>query len=207
MDYGTIVKKLENGEYSPPPDTPNAGMDAMEETLLMVLKDIKQVHHNCFLYNYKGSSFYRAGQVQERKWNAYFNEIKAHLPYSIAESLEMFQKSCEAESDTWQKTRSVHFQVSTPAIRGKAYAVFDPDAKRIVKQYSSKSSAKRAAIILHDNGYACEYELTESNVKTHVENAEDPSKPLFGYQWVPTEKLKSGTFQVKELFHCDALAM
>ena len=94
MDYGTIVKNLESGEYSPSPDTPNAAMDAMEEILLMVLKDISQVHHNCFLYNYKGSSFYRAGQVQARKWNAYFNEIKERLPESVVTSLEKFRKSC-----------------------------------------------------------------------------------------------------------------
>ena len=76
----------------------------------------------------------------------------------------------------------------------KTVAVFDPDTKRIVKEYISKVAAQKAAVLLHDAGYACEWALSESNVKSRMESAEDPTKPLFGYQWIHTEKLKTRTF-------------
>ena len=91
------------------------------------------------------------------------------------------------------------------SVRSKVFAVFDPDTKRIVKQYRSKTAAQTAALMLYDAGYACEWELSEINARVRIERAEDPSKPLFGYQWVPTEKLKRGHFKEKPYFRSDDL--
>jgi hypothetical protein len=208
MDYGTIIRKLENGEYYPS-ESKDEGkkqeMDAMEEILLLVLLDVYQVHHNCFLYNPKGSNFYRAGEVQRGKWNAYFNKhLRDQLPRPLQARLADFHKSCEAKRGGQPARR---FQATDPTrYRGEPVAVFDPDTKRIVKQYSSKSSAKTAALMLHGMGYKSELELTPSNVKLYIDRAEDPSRPLFGYQWVPTEKLRAGNFLVKPYFRNDDLA-
>ncbi|KAL7535634.1 hypothetical protein ACHAXR_006622 [Thalassiosira sp. AJA248-18] len=207
MDYGTITKKLETGQYSPLPDGPTerGDMDAMEEIVLYALMDIHQVHHNCKMYNSKGSQYYRAGQVMDIKWNAYYaKHIKDRLPESVAASLAKFQEIREAERRETTRTRL--FQASNPESgKGKPLAVFDPDTRRIVKQYRSKASARGAAFILYEAGYACEWDLNGTSVKTRIEGAEDPSKPLFGYQWVPTEKLRSGNFKVKPFFREDNL--
>jgi len=208
MDYGTIISKLEKGGYSPSSDSSSNDdgekMDAMEDIILYALMDIVQVHHNCFLFNPKGSMFYRAAAVQDSKWNAYFNAFKDRLPDGVQASLAKFQKSCKKERQKTGQSRT--FQTNKPdSRRGRALAVFDPDTKRIVKQYSTKASARTAVLMLQHAGYACEWELTESNTKHRMEGAEDPSKPLFGYQWVPTEKLKSGNFKVKPYFRNDDL--
>merc|ERR1712029_54291 len=48
--------------------------------------------------------------------------------------------------------------------------------------------------------------MGQGNVKARIEAAEDPSRPLFGYQWLPAEKLKSGNFLMKPYFRNDDLA-
>ncbi|KAK1748497.1 hypothetical protein QTG54_000436 [Skeletonema marinoi] len=73
-----------------------------------------------------------------------------------------------------------------------------PRHKRIIKQYTSKASARLAALALHSAGYQCEWDLTEQNAKSRVDVARDPKKLLFGYQWIPTDDLKSGKFKMKE---------
>ena len=116
----------------------------------------------------------------------------------------MFAGLCEAERKLTVCAR--HFQSNfQEGRRGTALAVFDPDTRKIVKQYSSKASARTAALILLNDGYACEWDLTTSNVKSRMDMAEDPSKPLFGYQWLPTEAIKSGNFKIKPYFRSDHL--
>jgi len=210
MDYGTIIGNLEKGRYSPSSDSPSSttdgenNMDAMEDIVLNALMDIEQVHHNCLLYNLRGTPFHRAGEVQASKWKAYFNtHIKERLPETVQASLATFQESREAERR--EKTPRPRTFQATNAIRSKALAVFDPDTKRIVKQYSSKTAARAAALMLYEAGYACEWALSQSNLKARLDSAEDPLKPLFGYQWVPTEKLKRGHFKVKPYFRSDDL--
>ena len=194
MDYSTIVSKLEKGEYAPLTTSDSSSttdsstskndgeMDAMEEITLQVLMDIEQVYHNCFLYNQQGVGFFRAGVVQEGKWKAYFNKFIAdRLPEGVMSQLEKFRTSCK---DELSQIRAKHFQATVSTTMGvrKAIAVFDPDTRRIVKQYTSKAAARIAADMLFADNYACEWDLTQVTAKTRIENAEDPEKPLFGYQ-------------------------
>ena len=204
-DYGTIRKKLKKGEYSPSPDgrwsTENDDLHPMQSIMLNALIDVEQVHHNWFLFNLRGSAYYRAGEIHANKWKAYSQKyILEKLPDSVQLSLAAFQKSCDKKRlekshgcRSFQSTRHHHNM--------KAVAVFDPDTKRIVKQYRSKASAKIAALMLYDAGYACEY----SSLK-NVDFADDPTKPLFGYQWLLTEKLRAGKFNVKPCLQSADLA-
>mmetsp|Transcript_22245 Transcript_22245/g.39138 ORF Transcript_22245/g.39138 Transcript_22245/m.39138 type:complete len:484 (-) Transcript_22245:202-1653(-) len=204
MDYGTIIDSLENGRYSPSSIDGENNMNAMHDVVLDALTDIEQVHHNCFLYNRRGSPIYRAGAVQASKWKAYFNtHIKGRLPETVQESLAIFQESRKAKRRE-KIPRPRTFQASI-FFRSKALAVFDPDTRMIVKQYSSKAAALTAALMLYDAGYACEWALSQNNARSHIVGSEDPSKPLFGYQWVPTEKLTRGNFKLKPYFRSDDL--
>ncbi len=210
MDYGTITTKLVTRQYViSSDDLPKScsGVESltdMEKAFLRAVTDVLQVHHNCFLYNPEGSPYYRAGKVQEKKWDAYFNKMKRNIPELVSLQLIRFREDCTVERK--RTIRSRHFEAKNPENKQcKPVAVFDPDTKRIVKQYSSKVSARSAAIILSHMGYACESELTSNSVKTRLDNAKDPTKPLFGYQWLPTEELKSGLFEFKPYFRSDDL--
>ncbi|KAL3805931.1 hypothetical protein HJC23_007892 [Cyclotella cryptica] len=82
MDYGTILKKIETGEYrnslKPLMKRP------MEAILLQAIHDVDLVHKNCAEYNPKGSSVFRAGEAQANKWNAYFNKyLLNYLPQTV----------------------------------------------------------------------------------------------------------------------------
>jgi len=218
MDYSTIISKLIKGGYSPSSGGITIDgekmepMDEMEEILLFAIMDVDQVHHNCFLYNHKGCQFYRAGEVQDRKWHAYSKKYtEESIPDKVQTCLTVYHRMLSRERKEKilreEKIRTPrHFQ-SNPEYskRGKPIAVFDPDTKRIVKQYCSKSSAAKAVLMMHAAGYASELELTSTNAKIRLDGAEDPSKPLFGYQWVSTEKLRSGNFKVKPYFRSDDL--
>ena len=62
------MSKLEKGGYSPSyqsseDDADSAKLPAMEEIVLYALMDIRQVHHNCSLYNSKDTMYYHAGEV------------------------------------------------------------------------------------------------------------------------------------------------
>jgi hypothetical protein len=214
MDYNTIITKLENGGYEPlsssggitlgdDHDDEYEPIDAMEEIVLYALMDTHQVHHNCLLYNQKGSVFYRAGSVQRNKYLAYFEQhIQERLSNGIISRLRIFSYACSAERKQLTVcTRHFQSRVAPIASGNKAIAVFDPDTRKIVKQYSSKAAGRTAALLLCQDGYACEWELTTSNVKHCIKMAEDPTRPLFGYQWIPTKKLKSGNFKILDV--CD----
>lgn len=197
MDYGTIITHLEKGGYSPSPVDSASGevrgsqMDAMEAILLNALRDIHQVHHNCSLYNLRGSLYHRAGEIQARKWNAYYEKhIKERLPETVQAALAQFQEVCISEREGQAPRRRVFAAPNPNNPAAKPVSVFDPDTKRIVKQYSSKSSARTAALMLFQVGYSCERALNQSNVKTLLEHADDPLKLLFGYQWLSTDKIK-----------------
>lgn len=209
MDYNKIIDSLRQGKYAPDSPSPsNDGenhMDAMENIVLKALKDIEQVHTNCFLYNSKDTPYYRAGVVQANKWRAYFTKhIKERLPETVQAMIQAFQEACAAENVA-RGSIGRNFKSHEPKSRSMPLAVFCPDTKRIVKQYTSKTAARTAALMLYEAGYACEWPLSQANVKFRIDNAEDPSKPIFGYQWVPIEKLKRGNFKVKPYFRNDDL--
>jgi hypothetical protein len=201
MDYSTISQRLEQGAYVSELEQSSCDgrIDAMEEILLNVLCDMDQVHQNCFTYNIKDSAFYRAGVVQHNKWNAYFRMyIQSRLTETVRSDFDEFRRNCEQKLQGLRSGQRFINVKSVSGVNCKQIAVFDPDSKRIIKQYSSKASARLAALALFAAGYKCEWDLTEHNVKSRVENARDPIKLLFGYQWIPTDDLKSGKFKIKE---------
>jgi len=199
MDYGTIISKLEKGEYSPPSSEEKDGeMDAMEEIVLYALKDILQVYHNCLMYNPKGGMYHRAGEVQARKWNAYYSKhIADRISPSIAAGLTKFEKSCEIERQSVFKPRQFNAKTGFNG-SSRALAVFDPDTKKIVKMYTSKATARAAVLLLHNSGYESGWDLKNSNAKSRIDSAKDPEKTLFGYQWIPIDELKGGDFKLKK---------
>mmetsp|Transcript_26003 Transcript_26003/g.54463 ORF Transcript_26003/g.54463 Transcript_26003/m.54463 type:complete len:1204 (-) Transcript_26003:93-3704(-) len=206
MDYGTISSKLEMGSYvNDIAEGVNAVeldddyMTAMEKILFHVLRDIEQVYHNCLLYNQKGCNYYRCGEVHLAKWRAFYKKfVEDRTGESVKIHLNDFRKSCKLERQNSNRVR--HFQVlGGDHPNRKAVAVYDPDIKMIVKQYSSKTSAITAAMILKNAGYECEVQLTERNVKEKLKIAlEDDSKMIFGYRWIFTDDLRSANFKLKE---------
>ena len=137
--------------------------------------------------------------MQTNKWCSYISlHIEDRLPDIIRQRLARYEKTHEAELQT--SFRPSNFLGNTTSSNAAApIVVFDPDTRMIVKQYSSQAAAKTAALMLFEMGYACEYTLlTATNIKSRIENAEDPEKLLFGYQWLPTSKLISGDFKVKK---------
>lgn len=104
MDYGTVIDRLESGNYADLITSDDVTRDnensTMEEVLLQVLCDIERVTHNCQLYNKKGSSIYRIGDVHANKWRAYFNEyISKKLPENVDRDLILFRHNCRLELD------------------------------------------------------------------------------------------------------------
>jgi len=206
MDYSTIALRLEQAAYGSESEQSSingvdANMDPMEVILLNVLCDVDQVHQNCFIYNLKDSAFYRAGVVQHKKWNSYFEKyIKERLlgSMSVQSGFNKFRLNCEQALAALKNGQRFIKPKQGNGVNCRQYAVFDPDTKRIIKQYTSKASARLAALALHTAGYQCEWDLTEQNAKSRVDVARDPKKLLFGYQWIPTDDLKSGKFKMKE---------
>ena len=82
----------------------------------------------------------------------------------------------------------------------KVVAVYDPETKRVIKQYSSLSAASSAAMyILNKLGYQSEMELSQSTVKQVVQKSRrDPSILLFGHRWLIMDCVRSGDFVAKD---------
>ena len=215
MDYGTIMRNLINGQYAPQEAHEGPGkseegtaaaatttpMSPLESVLLQVLSDVEQVHHNCSLYNRKGSNYGRAGEVHGRKWRAYLDRhLTDRLPPAVADALGRRRSELEGEARE-RRTRPGSFGISLTAARQgsrKTVAVLDPDAKVVVKQYSSQTSATNAVRLLHRLGYECEAPVGSDHAgRARIRAAEDPGSLLFGYQWIPLDQLKSGKFRVK----------
>ena len=112
MCYQQILLQLESGAFVGDECT-ESGVDIFEQAVLMFIANIKDVFHNCFLYNAKGSKYYCkyqaslsvlflflysplsklsvAGKVQETKWNAFFNKyIAQRLSKSMSSELASY---------------------------------------------------------------------------------------------------------------------
>eukprot|EP00804_Cyclotella_cryptica_P013435 CCRYP_005173-RB/>CCRYP_005173-RB protein AED:0.11 eAED:0.11 QI:59/1/1/1/0.5/0.4/5/2459/1160 len=205
MDYGEVIKKLERGRY---PNTVlnftyKEKMNEMEEIVLHALCDIEQVHHNCMLFNENGSCYHRVGQVHMVRWKAYYEKvIEDRLPPNVQANLEEFRAVFKEELDSKIQVRIL--TATNPTNRANiTFAVFDPITKKVVKQYTSKSAAVRAAMALKKAGYACEYELDDKNVKSIIEkSSKEASTLLFGYRWMTMDCLRSGEFKLEEKTTC-----
>ena len=104
MDFGTVLERLEGGNYVDLITSDDVHQDdensTMEEVLLQVLCDIERVTFNCRVYNKKGSSIYRIGDVIAKKWSAYFYEyIDEKLPENVGRDLTQFRQNCKLKLD------------------------------------------------------------------------------------------------------------
>ena len=197
MDYGTVIEKLEGGRYPNPGVNFTREMNEIDQILLHTICDVEQVHHNCMLFNQKGSSFFRIGKVHSVKWKTFFDKyIAERLSDVVNASLEEFRSKCKQEREGPQ----VRILSGNPAGRhaNKIIGVYDPDTKKVVKQYTSKSAAVRAVEHLVQAGYDCEYVYGEVTTKTIVDRVTKNEELLLGYRWITMDRLRSGKFQLQE---------
>lgn len=193
MDYGTIMEKLEGGRYPNPENYFTREMNEIDQILLHAICDIEQVHHNCMIFNQKGSSFFRIGEVHSIKWNTFYEKyISERLSDVVKANLEEFRAKCKQE----RKGPQVRILSSNPAGRhaNKIIGVYDPDTKKVVKQYTSKAAAVRAVEHLVEAGYDCEYAFGEVTTKTILDKVTKNHALLLGYRWIAMDRLRSGNF-------------
>ncbi|KAL9184927.1 hypothetical protein ACHAXT_002704 [Thalassiosira profunda] len=113
MDYGTVCDRLEGGNYVDLIGSDDVSredeMTTMEEILLHVLCDIERVHHNCHMFNKKGSSIYRIADLHASKWSAYFlRYVEERLPEKVYVDLARFRHKCELALEAerrWQRNQ------------------------------------------------------------------------------------------------------
>ncbi|KAL7520399.1 hypothetical protein ACHAWX_005126 [Stephanocyclus meneghinianus] len=173
MDYGTISKKLEAGEYRnslrPLMKRP------MEAILLHAIYDVDLVHKNCAEYNPKGSSVFRAGQTQTKKWNAYFKKyLLNYLPQTVIASYRIGKLDTEMlphENKKLQK-KDIELQEQKPTKAKKT--------KRVENITSSSGVVltKEQLHALENVFFSPLADLTDSLCITYEENA-----PIQRSQW------------------------
>lgn len=196
MDYGTVASKIVGGQYPYADVRFKEDMSASEEIILHAICDIEQVHHNCMLFNLKGSSFYRFGQLHSVKWKTFYKKhIAERLSDKVKLNLEEFRNKCKKEQEV-----QIRIIVGTKPSNKASNAVgfYDPDTKKVVKQYASKAGLARAVAELHAAGYDCEYDIANLNGKTLVDKltSEGSTGLLFGYRVISMDRLRSGKFAV-----------
>ena len=200
MDYGTVIKKLEGGLY------PNEGfqftkkMSETEEIILHTICDVEQVHHNCMVFNQKGSAFWGYGYVHSVKWKSFY---KKHIAERLSPNVKVNLEEVRTKRKKEQNIQGRALSVAKPNNRNvNPVGVYDPSTKRVIKVYSSKASALRAAELLKSAGYACEYSIdfNSSSGKTLMDKLTNTASTyvLFGYRWIPMDRLRSGQFKLKE---------
>ncbi|EJK58444.1 hypothetical protein THAOC_21430, partial [Thalassiosira oceanica] len=195
MDYATVAGMIDRGAYDPA-RYKFSSLDDLEKIVLQALVDVEQVFQNCFVYNTRGCQFYRAGEVQERKWTAYYDRhIGDRLTEGVRSALAHFRGACRAERAEKAQIRVV--RVSKTSNTAVAVTVVDPTTMSLVKQYLSKASAIQALQHLSKAGYECEVDVAESGAaKFRLDAADGSGTTLFGYLWIRTNKLHSGKFVV-----------
>ena len=203
MDLGTIGIKLIKGNYI---EEYRRNL-AWEDVLVAVLQDIELVWHNCFTFNYEGSSIYRMAEVQRKKYQKIRKRSIDHLLSDEAKQrVDEYVSACVRE-----RSKMVHMETDAivpPTLERRAssgrnkitvarcntsrmVAVLDPDTGLLVKIYSSLKSSCLAALFLVGLGYPFEFpELLEKHVRSIIRRAaQEPSLLLFGFRWLYMDDL------------------
>ena len=114
MDLGTILSGLATGRYVaeggrarsvsdkmpllPAPSLATMSSDILDQATLSVLGDVETVWHNCFLYNRPGSTIFRMGEVQRRKYRKMRSQsVDELLTDEVRERLRRIVREMEAE--------------------------------------------------------------------------------------------------------------
>jgi hypothetical protein len=197
MDLGTVGSNLVNGKYKDYFQVNNS----WDDVHIAVLKDIELVWHNCFTYNFEGSSIYRMAEVHRKRMQKMLaRSLDSDLSDNVKNRVREYVIECEKERGKFTpsdiRPTSRH-KISVKVQKGgvaRPVAVFDPDTGRIVKIYTTMKSAYMAAEFISKRQFKHELkQLSENEVKTLVNRSpDDPSATLFGYRWMPLERLRQG---------------
>jgi hypothetical protein len=202
MDLGTIATRIVNGDYAAK-YRENLSWD---DVLVAVLKDIELVWHNCFTFNFDGSSIYRMAEVQRRKYlKIRMRSFDSLLSSGVKQRVDEYVSECDLDRRRMPRT-----QVSSTPDRptngrhkitvgarvnvkksNKIVAVLDPDTGRVVKMYSTFKAAYLAAQFLLGLGHPYEFpSLTEHSLRKIIPaSSDDPSMLAFGYRWLYMDDL------------------
>jgi hypothetical protein len=205
MDLGTIGAKLIKGDYIEH-YRQNLSWD---DVLVAVLQDVELVWHNCFTFNYEGSSIYRMAEVQRRKYQKIRKRSIDHLLSDEAKQrVDEFASEYQKERNKMvrvakdasvlptleRRTSNGRNKITVSQSKGgtnRLVAVLDPETGLLVKIYSTLKSSCLAALFLVGLGYPVEFSgLLEKNVKSIIRKSpQDPTLLLFGYRWLFMEDL------------------
>jgi hypothetical protein len=200
MDLGTISDRLVDGHYTKLFDKEKKNWG---DVIARVLMDIELVWHNCFMFNFEGSSVYRMAEVQARRSR---QTRKRSFDECIGEKAKQqvtdFLEACKLErvpianlpAASLPKSKHRISASWAPGGKCRTVAVLDPTTNRITKLYTTLRSACAAALYLQSLGYATEWApLSDYTIKTCIRmGKDDPKLTLFGHRWMFYDELRTG---------------
>lgn len=210
MDLGTIKEKLIAGTYA----AHYVPKSSWDDVVLAVLKDVELVWHNCFTFNYEGSSIYRMAEVHARRSRSIRKRsFEGLLSLPVRQELDRYVTDRTAERSGMAPgppqpppvARPVSkYKIAVPFSPGgkcRTVAVLDPSSGMIAKLYTTLRAATVAATFLRSLGHSSEWSpITDHSVKSAIRRgATDPSSTLFGYRWMFHEDLLAGTAVFKRI--------
>ena len=198
MDYGTIISRLETGDYADCVTTfidknksPSSSVNEkykttspMEQIICRVIHDVDQVFENCRIFNPNGNSFFRAGEIHVRKWKAYFNRfVLGRLSEKVKFDLETIASCSNAPcSSLEQKELHKYSNTSETSEKANAHDVLpstsDCDQGDCNHPEQAKDKTKRRRC---RSKSSCENSLSTSILKTGAWTSEEHTKFLEGY--------------------------
>eukprot|EP00546_Thalassionema_frauenfeldii_P001064 CAMPEP_0178934892 /NCGR_PEP_ID=MMETSP0786-20121207/24173_1 /TAXON_ID=186022 /ORGANISM="Thalassionema frauenfeldii, Strain CCMP 1798" /LENGTH=1153 /DNA_ID=CAMNT_0020612841 /DNA_START=338 /DNA_END=3799 /DNA_ORIENTATION=+ len=188
MDLGTLSLRLVNGHYAKLYQEGHC----IDDILVQVLNDVELIWHNCYTFNFEGSSIYRMAQVLSRRSKKI---LEASLDKdvwndSVKNRVSEYVEECNSYRNTLSKKATsisehkiyVNF---APGGFTRIIAVFDPETGLVVKQYTTLKAAIQAAYYLTTLGHEAEWSISDYTIKNCIKKSKsDPKLTLFGYRWV-----------------------
>jgi hypothetical protein len=202
MDLGTIATKLEDGSYI---QLYHANK-SWDDVIAAALKDIALVWHNCFTFNFEGSSVFRMAEVQRRKFGNIRKSSFDHLiSDAVKDQVKTYVQECEQERKKIVPTSNIaaspghraqgKHKITVPVTMNRtarSVAVLDPDTGLLVKIYNTIKTACTAAAFLANLGHEVEYTpFGEGTLRTLLRKSHaEPDSLLFGYRWLYLDDLQ-----------------
>ena len=202
MDLGTIADRLVDGHYAKLYD---AERKSWNNVIVQVIKDVERVWHNCFTFNFEGSSIYRMAEMCSRRArNIRARSFDHLLNEDVKKQIADYVQACDklrapiaelsAGSSALPKSKHKIRVAWAPGGKCRTIAVFDPDTNRIAKLYTTMKSAWTAAYYVNALGHATEWpSISDYTIRSCIKRGkDDPKLTLFGYRWFFVDDLKSG---------------
>ena len=196
MDLGTVLKQLGNGYYR--------SDDRLENILICALNDVELVWQNCFLFNHEKSAIFRMARVQQRRADAIRIKSFDHLlskrvkdeTTSFRQSWERInqneRQTSEPSPRSWCRTRTI---LSSPNNLDpvRRIGVLNPETRRLVQVFSSRSRVRAAWKLFLRLNYECEHTKVLKRSGDLIEHSNDnPNITVFGWRWVSMDMLLKG---------------